>query len=327
MNAPNKVPLSEAVKSLVKRSKDHSGLNYADYMSFAKDIWIEMNIRGIKDSKRFILKVDKKTNSVTLPEEAILFSTVYIFREGKIVPLLTNPNLHEGIIDPSAKKKCDCGSDICANVNNYEDIESVVRAQMPDGTFMDFVHTIRKKVKPDGRYVNEFTEPVKKYTDGIHTDTVLETWEEEICDLDLSEDGCIEDSDSNRTKIYTACGFVDLKHECGCPAVPEECVEKLEFNINDKGNRIVFPSNHSYDYVIVRAYVDVKTKDILIPQVCKKNFMDRVYYAGIEYDRNVPEYQKQSALRAISRSETNMIMDLSRMTIADLYNTISPQRK
>lgn len=326
MIAPNKVPLSEVVKSLVIRTKDKTGLSYADYMSFARDIWVEMNMSAIKDTKRVVIQVNRKHNSIALPEDFIQFSSISIFREGKIVPLVTNSELSEKIIDLSAHKYCECGSDLCANLSNYELIEEPIEIEMPDGQLQVFTKSIRRKVKADGSWVTEVSEPVKKYLAGVFTAVEMETREEYLCELDLSEGGCVKQTEQNRTKIYSFCGFHDLRHECGCPSLAQECLEQLGYKINASGRRIILPANHSYDHVIVRGYYQAKTKDILIPQVARKNMMDRLYFAGIEYDPKVPKYRRDEAKSAIVRSQTNMASDLSRMTISDLYHTISPLR-
>lgn len=324
MIAPNKIPLSEVVKSLVFRVRDKLGLSYADYMSFAKDVWVEMNMHGLKDTKRVVVKVNRKINAIPIPEVFIQVSSVYIFRDGKIVPLLSNSKITDEIVDLAADKKCECGSDLCANIKNYELIEEQVEVEMPDGSLQVFTKTVRKKVNLDGSYVMEVNEPVKIYQQGIYVSVEMQSSEEYICALEVEENGCIKETKENRTKVVGACGFSDLRHECGCPTSPDECDPRLEYRIVN--GQILLPSNHSYDHVIVRGYYDAKTRDILIPQVAKKNFMDRLFYAGIEYDMEVPEGKKEAARRAVQRSMTDMVSDLSRMTVSKLYSILSPKR-
>lgn len=304
------------------------GVSLADYVSFGKDIYIELNMKGIKDAKRLVLKVNKKINSIELPGWAIQVASLYRIDEcGKIIPFWSNPKISDEVIDLSADKQCDCGCDLCATIKNYEPIESVVTMPMPDSTPQSFTKTVTKIVKADGSWIRKITEPVMKYDNqGVHTATVMETSEEKLCQFDVDKNGCIKDTKDNRGKAYTNCAFVDLKHECGCPTPPSECDQTNDYKIDETGRTIILPAGHSYDHVIARIYYDLKTKDIMVPQVCKKVFMQKMFFAGIEFDNNISANRRIEVQRNIAGEESSMLSNLTKMTVQEFYKTALPKR-
>lgn len=327
MIAPNKVSGKEIVDSLLIRTKDKLGINRADYTSYLKDIWKKLNLKGIKESKRILIRVNRKNNSVEVPDDYFQFSTIYVFDDcGKIVPLAINTNLSEEIVDLSRQKGCDCGCDLCAQVSNYEAIEEVVPATMPNSSVEYFTKRIVKKVNADGSYIQEITEPQQIFLNGAHTETKLVTSSEYICKLDVADNGCVLDTEENKTKIYGQCGFVDLRHECGCPTLPDECNGAAQYNISDDGKRIILPSNYQHDYIILRYYFDKKTKDIEFPWVSKSLVMDEMYWAHIEYDPKVPRYVKIDIKNSIAQKLQTMLSDITRMTMSEMYKMVSPKK-
>lgn len=328
MIAPNRITALECARSLVLRSKDKLSITVADYMAFAKDIFSDLNMKGIKDAKRVVFPVNRKINTIDLDGDNIMIASVYRPDEcGIMIPMWSNPNIPETIKDLSAKKHCDCGCDLCAQVKNYEPLEENVSMEMPDGSNQTFRKSLYKYVKSDGSYIERLNEPIKKYDkEGVHIATVMDETETVLCNLDVNDKGCILDNKSNEKKIYANCSFVDLRHECGCPTSPNECSPRNDFKISDDGNRIILPPDHSYSHVVVRYYYDLKTKDILIPKVAKKVFMEKLYYEGIKFDKTVSAGHRFEVAQWISISESRMISDLSRMTLSETYRLLAPQR-
>lgn len=329
MIAPNRVSAYDCARSLVLRSKDKLGFTVADYMTFAKDIYHELNMRGIKDAKRVVYPVNRHMNTVDLEGDNIMVASVYRPDDcGVMIPMWSNPNIPDTIIDLSSKKVCDCGRDTCAQLKNYEPLEEVVQMEMPDNTSQSFRKTLYKYVKPDGSYIERLNEPIKRYDNsGTHISTVMEESERLICSLEVDDKGCVCDNDDNKQKIYSNCGFIDLRHECGCPTAPTECSERNDFKLSPNGNRIILPPDHSYSHIVVRHYYDLKTKDILIPQVSKKVFMEKLYYEGIKFDKTVSAGHRMEVASWIATSESRMITDLTKMTLSETYKTIHPKRQ
>lgn len=330
MASPNKTSAIEIVDSLLIREGDMQGVNRARYLSVFKEIWEDMNLQGIKDTKRIIVKVNKDTNSIMLPEEATEFASIYGPMGGRMQPLLINKNLSEDMIDLSARKRCgheDCNSFLCATVKNYELIEETVIARMPNGSPRSFQKVTRKKINPDGSFIQEIIEPEAIYSGGVHTSTELKTKTEFICKLDLDDKGCVVECDDNRKKIYLNCAFCDFNHESGKPFGQEECYNpNLTYNISDDRRRIILPSNLSLDYVIVRFYFTQKTRDIQVPNVCRRLLRLKLRVELDMFDNKVSAGAKVLLQRLIQTEERYMLDNLTRMTLHELYHLISPKR-
>lgn len=330
MIAANRVPLGEVVDSLVFKQKDLQATMKASYLSEAKLLWKLMNLRTIKDSKRVIIDVDKGINSIKLPDDCYQFSSIYVYSNGRFVPLLINSNLSEDLVDLSEKKSCSCGcgSDLCANVRNYELIQSNESVGMPDGSQQVFVKTSRKSVAKDGSYFYEITEPIQIFDSaGVHIATELKTRVEEICKLDVDENGCVKDCEENKKKIYGVCGFNTIGDDCGKPVLWSDCIcPDLTYNVSDDGDRIILPSNLAYDKVVVRYFFDSKTSDIMIPIVAVQLFQMLLYAEFIKFDNKIPQYRRKEVASQIIILQSDLGTDLSRMTMANMYQAISRKK-
>lgn len=329
MTVPNKSRLIDVVDSVLIRENDLQGIKRARYMLVAKEIYEETNLHGIKDSKRLICKVDKNTNSIYLPDEGLMFSTIYGIVNGKFQAFALNANISEDIIDLSAHKYCEngCGSQLCSDVKNYELVEENVYAPMPNGSSVLFRKTSRKKINPDGSYIYEITEPVKNYSaSGTHISTTLITRTEFICNLDIDDKGCVIENEDNKQKIWSVCGFHNIGEDCGKPLDKSCFCPNLEYNVSTDGKRIILPSNLSLDTVLVRYYYSQKTKDIMIPFVAKNLFRLKLVYALKELMDNVSRGTKIDLERKIWAAENQMNTDLSRLTLSELYDVLSPKK-
>lgn len=331
MIAPNTVTLSDAADGILLRQDKllDTGLK-AKYLVILKDIYKETNMKSIKNSVRMVVPVHKGTNAVKLQPGNYMFSSASAMHNGKLTPLFINSNLIGDVIDLSGNKKCqnDCGCELCGNASNYELIQVQVMAEMPNGDLQEFTKTSRKKVNKDGSYVLEVTEPIAVFEENIHVATELQTREEFICSLEVDEKGCVLDTKTNRKKFYASCNFDCFENECGRPINPSDCLVKPnEINISESGDTIFLPSNLCYDNLVVRVYVDLPTKDLRIPFVCKNYFMWRAYYESIMMNDKVQQYVKKDAETKMNKSETEMVIDLSRLTLSEQFAVIAPKKR
>ena len=332
MNSPNRVTVEEIADGLLLRMGKllDTGLK-ARLMLLAKDLYKEMNMSGIKDTKRIIIDVKKNSNIIQLPSDNFMFSSISVLKNGKFTPLLVNQNISQDIIDLSFDKKCDCGCSLCASVKNYEIVQKQVSAEMPDGSFQVFTKTSRKKLNKDGSYYLVVSQPMPKYEDGVHVSTTMITEEELICKLEVVEDEdgqChVCDTKENEKLVFRNCVYDTIANDCGRPFAISECDPlALGYNLSDSGDQIILPSKLSYDKVMVRYYADLPTKKILVPFVAKKYFIAKLYHEVIEYDREVPQYDKNASSLRIKETKVQMLLDLSRLTLSETYAAISPKR-
>jgi len=327
----NRIKVKEAVDDLLLREGDTAGINRARYMGVAKDIHRELKFAGLKESVRFlrpVLKTEGGMRYVLLPDNTIMFTTVYVVdNKGVAIALVSNSKVKEDITDLSLIKTCgcDCGcsDNLCSKIRNYELIQTEETAKFPDGSIGTFTKTVRKVVKADGSLIYEITEPLKVYINGIHTGTRLNTREEHICKLEIKECGCVKDCESNHVEISEHIVFQDIDHDCGCPMRLKEVAGRITYNVSDDGNRLIFPSNFNHDTVFVRALVESQTKDITIPLIAKKAFMLMVKDEIIQFDVKAPEYVKKRSEGMVKDAVKTMNQNLSRLSLSDIYFTVS----
>lgn len=326
MISPNRVSASELIDDLLvlEDSMIDDGKK-ARYLLIFKRLWKRENMSGLKDSVRTIIDVQKGQNRIILPKESFMFSTVSVLDKGKFVPLLINSNLSQDTVDLSANKvcPCGCGSDLCAAVRNYELIQKKVSAKMPDSSFQTFTMTVKKKVNLDGSYIREITEPIAVFTNNIHTSTELQTREEYMCNLEVNEDGCVKECDDNHKKVWGNCQFNTIWNDCGKPIDLSECHPKIrEYNISDDGESIILPSHFSYDKVVVRTYQTLPTKEIMIPFVCQDYIMASLVEEINKFDKKIQRYIKLDDKKRKDDYKEEMMINLSRMTISEIYDAI-----
>ncbi len=327
----NRIKVKDAVDDLLLREGDTAGLNRIRYMGVAKDIHRELKLAGLKESVRFlrpVLKTEGGVRYILLPDNTIMFTTVYVVNaKGVPIALISNHKIKEDITDLSLLKSCgcDCGcsDNLCSKIRNYELIQTEETAKFPDGSIGTFTKTVRKTVKADGSLIYEITEPLEVYVDGIHTGTRLNTREEHICKLEVKECGCVKDCESNHVKISEHILFQDIDHDCGCPMRVKDVAGKMTYSVSDDGNRLTFPSNFNHDTVFVRALVEIATKDITIPLLCKKAFMLMVKDEIIQFDIKLPDYVKKRSEQMVKDAIKDMNKNLSRLTLSDIYYTVS----
>jgi len=330
---PNMVKLLDVVNALLIREGDVAGKNRAQYMAVAKDVYRALELHGVKDTKRVILSIDKRTGTVTLPDDYLFFSTIYIIgKTGKLVPLIHNGDISEEVIDLSVRKSCDCdcgcSGEICRNISNYEAFERTVEMPMPDGSAGCFLETTKKKINKDGSYIQEVTTPVMKYEGGIHVDTVMETSVTELCSLEINDCGCVKDSISNLKAVQLHCQFESLEHDCGCPTLVCDNERELKYNFSDDGHRIVFPSSFPFANVVLRYYADFKTKDIWVPYVVKRLLMLLIKEEIATFsDSKMPLWIRRDLDNSIAKEKASYLSVISRMTLSEIYRVLNPKRR
>lgn len=293
--SPRFMTIAEIVKGVIRREKDLAGTNYLLYESIAKDLWKELNLAACRLTERRFVQVDKRTNSITLPNNYLKLSSICeVDSCGKQVPLIINTNLTSDIIDVAnvADCGCDCGceSELCSCVKNYELIQEDVSVVMPDNTTQVFTGTLRKKINIDGSYVTEKIWPTKKYDNGVYTAVVMESTEEFLCKVDLLPCGCVKPTPENEDKIVACSGADSYQIDCGCNINPgylmrPEHIHHPEYNFSEEGDRITFDDRFKCDWVLARYYVDNKTKDILVPFVARKAIATGIKLEAAEYEK------------------------------------------
>jgi hypothetical protein len=306
--------IDEVVQSILSREGDVTGNYRWRYLEVAKEVFSELNLSAIKQTKRVLFTLDRRLNGIVLPDNYYKFSTISVInRDGRIEPLVFNSEINDDIVDQGLDKdcECECTDALCNYQRQYEGIEEQVEAIMPDDSRQYFTKTIRKRIAKDGSVFVQVNEPTAVYTDRVHTSTVLETTETLLCRLDIKECGCVKDNPHNRSlwdkhaSNMVLHPEIDMVCEWGCPS-PRYYPRSQTYNISNDGRRIIFPSNFPFDKVLLRYYAFEKTKDILVPRMAKKALMAGIKFEVADYDKketqgNINKWKKRytDAIRAL----------------------------
>jgi hypothetical protein len=330
--------ISEIVKGIMRREKDLAGTNFLLYESIAKDIWKELNLEACRLTERRFVKVDKRTNSITLPNNYLKLSSICeIDSCGKQVPLVINTNITSDIIDVSGISdcgcECGCESELCSSVKNYELIQEDIEIAMPDNTIQVFTGTLRKKINRDGSYVTEKIWPTKKYDNGTYTAVVMESTEEFLCKVELLPCGCVKPTPENEDKIVACSGADSYQIDCGCNINPDflmrpEHIHHPQYNFSEEGDRITSECFYKCDYVLARYYVNNKTKDILVPYFARKAIATGIKLEAAEYDKKqIPAWQKARWEQNNIKARRVLMDKLNEVNLTSFLQSALPHRR
>lgn len=324
----NAESVDEVIRSLMRRENDTMERNFLRYRSVARDVFRDLNLGAIKYTERRLIEVDKNTNSIKLPCNYLKLSSISVIDEcDKIHTLIHNKNLTDDIVDVSAKKdcgcECGCQDSLCGTVKNYEAIIEEVTEQMPDDSEKVFQKITRKILYPDGSLRVSYTYPIRKYTDGVWTTTEDVTDEEQICKLEVKKCGCLVNNDDNETALNACCNAENIQTDFGCTVCDDG---SLEYNFSEQGDRIFFPSNFSFEKVLLRFYVESKVKEILVPLIAKSAYMAGLKFFASEYDDKVPQSRLATFKTGYNNKKDLLALDISKLTIAEVHKALIPKR-
>jgi hypothetical protein len=290
------ISVPDAVKSLLSLERDYSSTSRLRYMDIANEVYASLNLAAIKDVKRVVVNLNPHVSSIPLPDDYYDFSHLSIVdRQGMLVPMVYNSNLQDDIADISLVKdcacECGCKDVLCDHSKSYETISEEVSMELPNGDLKTFTKTQRKYINKDGSFYREVIEPVKKYTNGVHTSTELFTTTDYICSLDVKKCGCIVDCSKNRELLAKYCAAPSFEFECGSSS-PDYFVGRKTYNISQDGMRLIVPSDFGYDKVILRYYATLPTKDRLMPLAALESFRTGLKKLDAKYDKRASKGDK-----------------------------------
>lgn len=214
---PRFEPVIDVVESLCLRSGDIEMRKRMLFLDCANDVWNDLNedvlriADRIKMPVRMKFRVDKRTNSIILPCNALRVCSVNIIdRHNIMYPVFRNENLNNDFFDPGAVKDCacefKCGYQLCNSIKGYEVINHTEIDKNPDGTEVSFA-CIDKKVVIDGFLYEQKQYPLRQYVSGVWVDTVLHTENIKRCKLDVDKNGCVCDTQANIDNICHSCNL------------------------------------------------------------------------------------------------------------------------
>lgn len=317
------VPIIDVVEEACFSMDDFLLRNKMKFLRFAGRIYNDdMNLGAIKATKRQFMNINKRTNTIDLPENCLKLSAVsWVDESGKEWPLFRNGRLSDDIVDIKADPNCACGckNELCNMIKGYESISEEVTDELPNGDPVTFTCLSIKGYDPDGTFYETKQYPIRRFTDGVWTGTELETEKIELCKLELDSAGCVVDCEDNFQAVATCgCGGSNTtSSELPANVVRLSCTPILStfaiqsgscysagmqfvnvYNLTELGNRLIFPPEFPKDKVLVRYYVNTGLKDIGIPSVARKAFISGLMFYLYE---NRPDRESQQ-LAAIFES-------------------------
>lgn len=351
---PKFVSIEEAIKPLMLLNDDYLQRSKGKLLTVAKMVWQDLNLTTVKEAERELFQINKRTNTVDLPFNTTdLCSVSVIGRNGVIYPLYRNDRLHKDIIDISAKKDCGCekgcGYKLCATLSNYEAIQSTKSDHLPDGTPISFVCKDRKMVDKNGWLISETQYPLRVYTSGIWTNTVLHTEVKRVCALEVNSDGCVCDTEGNIDAVVGSClpnapvggtastppsPNVDtwmyysgskldwISFQSGCRGGLVSHFKNI-YNISETGDRLIFPHDFPFDSVLIRRYADQNLFDIRIPIEALPTFMTGVKWFETRWNDKMQKLAMKYEID-YSKQKWGLLLELNKYTIAEIEQAATP---
>lgn len=328
----NSSTADDIIRSLCNREGDITGINFMKYKGVALDVYRELNLTVIRHTKRVLIEVDKRTNSITIPHcDYLHWASISVIDEcNKIRPMLINTNLTHDIVDISNPSEgcCEhqsCTSSLCSQIKSYELIQQVTNEAMPNGTTKSFTSTTRKRVDPDGKFYTERTFPVRTYNESnVWVGVELQTETEVLCHLDVDAHGCVCDTPKNREEVGCACSADTFEIEAGCWT---KCntVSPDTYNISEQGDRLVFPSNFAFDKVLLRYYVNPTGRTLLIPIIAKEAFIAGIKHYTVPHKRRPVLWEIQLWEKKWIKGKGYVKGIINRYSIAEWYSVLTPK--
>lgn len=106
--------ITDVVESLCIRSGDTLMRNKALFLEVSGDVWTDMNEDVLKITERVkipvrrLFHINKKTNSIDLPCDALRVGSVDIYHNGIFYPVYRNDAVSDEFVEIGQTKDCAC---------------------------------------------------------------------------------------------------------------------------------------------------------------------------------------------------------------------------
>lgn len=329
-------------------------------LTWAPHVMADMNLNALKTARRELMSINKRTNTIDLPCNASRLSSVNIMDEhGVLYPVYRNERLHDDIVDIGAVKDCNCehncGYKLCNTIKGYESIVTTMTDKNPDGSTATFQCVTRKGVDSNGYFYEQKQYPLRRYVSGVWTDTVLHTENIKLCKVQVDDNGCVCDNDSNVDALCHSCGIQNNDNLLCCVGgtaskSPNDncdtwiyyCDSKMDwfsmqcggfafmpkpysniYNVTELGNRLIFPPDFGWDKVMVRWYEDTDIDNIRVPAIALDTFILGLKWWDSRFN------DKKLALASVfgpqyARSKFGLVVELNKRRIAAFRMMLSP---
>lgn len=350
-------PIEEVVRLACLASDDILQRNKGKFLKYAPIVWDDLQLKSIKDAKRQLFQVNKRTNTVNLPcAQEYLCSVSVMDRSGIIHPVYRNDRLHDDIVDIAAAKDCfcekKCASRLCNLIKGYEAIQEVKTEAMPDSSTKDFLCVTRRSYDNNGFFYEERQYPIRIYHNGVWVDVQLKTENKTLCKLELDDKGCVCDNDKNFESICSCTGlnnnpeivyggtaqgagnaktwvyYCASKYDVFNTQCNRSCHNPFMdiYNISEDGNRLIFPKHFGWDKVLIRWFEDPNLRDLQVPYLALDSFIAGIKWWNVRFNDKMqilePKYSQ-----TYSNLKFGLLKDLNRYTIKEIAQAIAQKTK
>lgn len=360
---PKFIPIRTALDLPMLGNDDFQKRDKGRLLTWSKYVFLDMNMSSMKIAVREEYQINKRTNTIELPENTVQLCSVNVMdRCGQFYPVFRNNSLKvDDIVDIPADKDCaceyKCGYRLCNLIKGYEAVSSVKSDFMPDGSPVSFTCIDRKAIDDNGFLYEQTQYPLREFLSGVWVDTVLHTENKKLCKVETDANGCCCDSEANINIVCHSCGIADSNYQpplggtancppnnttdtwiyycnskldwfsiqCGCfPAgIHNEC--NNIYNITELGDRLIFPHNFGHDKVMIRRYVDMNLNDLQIPFVSLETFITGLKWWDCRWnDKKQPLADKYGRQYALMKF--GLLKELNKYRIAELGKILCPTK-
>lgn len=269
--------------------------HYLDYMITIHSVWQELFRKTIWDIRQIVVDVDKVNNTVTLPEgiERLISITV-VDKNNNMQPIVFDPNMSTVNIQ-CHNRTCSC--ETCKGENTLCDAIDSITMRIETIVLNSQIYDIRIWNKRDGASLLEVREAPYVNGDGqveYHTTTNA------LYDFELTDKGCIKQTDSNVSAFLKFCGYAIptcYKRMCPQPILPRLQSGFGYWKPDAACQKIVHLKDVTADKVIIsfQPAPGYKNKTVLVPEYGLQALMYGLYYFTMRFDKKVPRGEKRAA--------------------------------
>lgn len=328
------------------------------YMKWSPLVYQDLNMNIIRKAIRQQFVINRRTNTVDLPCNTSDLCSVSVVINGCIHPLYVNDRLHDDLVVIPAEKDCNCeygcGFKLCNTIKGYEAVTSTKSDTNPDGSPVSFTCVDRFAIDKNGFLYSEKQYPLRVYTDGVWTSTVLHTEKTTACQLECDSNGCVCDTEQNMDLVCSACGFGTTTVPVGGTAsTPPNnhtdtwiyyCNSKLSFlaiqcgqhpimresfcntySISELGNRLIFPRHFPFDKVLIRYYEASNIQNIEIPLIAVPAFVTGLKWFDVRWDDKRQNLEQKYG-NDYNQAKWGLFSQLNKYTLAEYAEMLAPKR-
>lgn len=351
---------TEAIELSLLGNDDYLQRGKGRMLKWSKYVYDDLNLQVIKKAVRQEFYINRRTRTVDLPcNENDLCSVSVVDRNGVIWPCFLNDRIHNDLVQIPADKDCNCewhcGYQLCNLIKGYEAVTEVKTDTLPDGTPVSFTCINRRAVDRNGFLYIENQYPIHVFTNGVWTDTVLQTDHIKKCKLECNDKGCVCDSEANVNAVCESCGInpntIPIGGTASIPPQPREnewiyhCMSKFEFlhvqfgchpfmrdpyrniyNINELGNRLLFPADFPFEKVLIRYYDVPSLKTIEIPFIAVPTFVTGLKWFDCRWNDNKQQLEAKYG-QDYSTQKWGLFSIQNKYTLAEWATMLFPFRK